>query len=117
MKKHTTKMFEKIETRDCCLQFFGAFRYDHKGPCHVYFRETAGEKELADAAIEKENLEIRTSLNYKQTRARKALQHLNELDINLRNSTRKLQHVKKHDYYRGIKSRGVWMVTDTAKAL
>ncbi|KAF1935972.1 hypothetical protein EJ02DRAFT_482793, partial [Clathrospora elynae] len=26
--------------KDCCLQFFGAFRYGHKGPCHVYFHET-----------------------------------------------------------------------------
>ena len=26
--------------RDCCIQFFGAFRYNYKGPCHVYFHET-----------------------------------------------------------------------------
>ncbi|KAF1940937.1 hypothetical protein EJ02DRAFT_318152, partial [Clathrospora elynae] len=34
--------------KDCkpmgsALQFFGAFRYGHKGPCHVYYHETQEE--------------------------------------------------------------------------
>ena len=92
--------------RDCCLQFFGAFRYDHKGPCHVYYRETKEEKEVADKLLELENKATAASSNHMQTRARAALQELGELDTNLRNNTRKLQHVKKHDYHRGIKSKG-----------
>ena len=44
--------------------------------------------------------------NFTQTRARKALQEMQELNVNLRNNTRWLQHVKKHDYHRGIRSRG-----------
>jgi hypothetical protein len=39
-----------------------------------------------------------------QTRARKALEMIGELDVNLRKNTRKLQHVKKYDYHRGIRS-------------
>lgn len=92
--------------RDCCLQFFGAFRYDYKGPCHVYFHETQQEKQVAEELLEKENAFTRASSNHMQTRARAALRELGELDINLRNYTQKLQHVKKHDYHRGIKSRG-----------
>jgi hypothetical protein len=92
--------------RDCCLQFFGAFRYDHKGPCHVYYRETKEEKEVADKLIELENKATAAWFNHMQTRARAALQELGELDTNLRNNTGKLQHVKKHDYHHGIKSKG-----------
>jgi hypothetical protein len=57
-------------------------------------------------ALEKENAETRTSSNHMQTRARKALEIIDELDVNLCSNTRKLQHVKKHDYHRGIRSRG-----------
>jgi hypothetical protein len=41
--------------RACCLQFYGAFRYEYKGPCYTYFQETAAEKQLAEEALEKEN--------------------------------------------------------------
>ena len=92
--------------KDCCLQFFGACRYDHKGRCHVYFRETEHEKNVADEALEKENAATRTSSNNAQATARKTLRHMSELDIDLRDNTRKLQHVKKDDYHRGIRSRG-----------
>jgi transposase len=92
--------------KDCCLQFFGSFRYNYKGPCHVYFHETEEEKEVAERLLELENAATRTSSNRLQQHARAALQELGEMDINLRNSTKKLQHVKKHDYHRGIRSRG-----------
>lgn len=92
--------------RDCCIQFFGAFRYGHKGPCHSYFRETPKEKEVAEELLELENAATRTSSNNAQRQARAALQELGEVDINLRTTTRKLQHIKKHNNHRGIKSRG-----------
>jgi hypothetical protein len=38
--------------------------------------------------------------------AKKALQVLNETDINLCYSTRKLQRVKKNDYYYSIRTKG-----------
>lgn len=41
-----------------------------------------------------------------QRQARAALRELGELDTNLQNSTKKLQHVKKHDYHRGIRIKG-----------
>jgi hypothetical protein len=65
--------------KDCCLQFFGAFRHNHKGPCHVYFQETKTEKEAADMALEEENEAIRAPSNHRQTRARRALQEMQEL--------------------------------------
>jgi hypothetical protein len=33
------------------LQFYGAFTYNFKGLCHVYFKETAEEKKQAKTAI------------------------------------------------------------------
>ena len=30
--------------KDCCLQFYGYFRHNYKGPCHVYYPETEAEK-------------------------------------------------------------------------
>ena len=74
--------------KDCCLQFFGAFRYDHKGPCHVYFYETPAEAEVAEKVLELENAFTRAPANHAQTRARKALQQLGEQDVNLRENTR-----------------------------
>ncbi len=92
--------------RDCCLQFFGAFRYNHKEPCYVYFHETQEEKEIAEKLLALENAATQALSNHAQTRARAALQKLRELDINLQATTRKLQHIKKHNYYRGIRLRG-----------
>jgi hypothetical protein len=92
--------------RDCCIQFFGAFRYNSKGPCHLYFHETKEEKGVTEELLGLENAATQTSSNHAQRRARAALQELGEVDINLRTSTRRLQHIKKHDYHRGIRSRG-----------
>lgn len=72
------------------MQFFGAFRYNYKGPCHVYFHETQEEKEIAEELLALENAATRALSNYAQTRARAALQELGELDINLQATTRKL---------------------------
>lgn len=88
------------------LQFFGAFRYNNKGPCHVYYHETQEEIDEGQRALEWENLVTKAQSNSSQLTARRALSILNESDVNLRRSTRKLQHVKKHDYHRGIRSRG-----------
>jgi hypothetical protein len=92
--------------RDCCIQFFRAFRYDYKGPYYSYFHKTLKEKELAEELLALENAATQTSSNYAQHRARAALQKLGKVDINLRTSTRKLQHIKKHNYHHGIRSRG-----------
>lgn len=88
------------------LQFFGAFRYNHKGPCHVYYHETMEEIEAGEKALEWENKVARAQSNSSQMTARAALNVLNEADVNLRRSTRKLQHIKKDDYHRGIRTRG-----------
>ncbi|KAF2034194.1 hypothetical protein EK21DRAFT_85637 [Setomelanomma holmii] len=88
------------------LQFFGAFRYNNKGPCHVYYHETQEEIDEGERALEWENLVTKAQSNSSQLTARAALQVLKESDVNLRRSTRKLQHVKKHDYHRGIRGRG-----------
>ncbi|KAF2820765.1 hypothetical protein CC86DRAFT_386818 [Ophiobolus disseminans] len=77
------------------LQFFGAFRYGHKGPCHVYYHETQEEIEEGEKALVWENQVTKAQSNSAQMSARKALQVLNEADVNFRHSTRKLQHVKK----------------------
>jgi hypothetical protein len=75
--------------RACCLQFYGAFRYDYKGPCYTYFQETAAEKQLAEEALEKENKQRKHDDNTLQGNARKALEVMQESDINHRYSTRK----------------------------
>ncbi|KAF1351697.1 hypothetical protein EJ07DRAFT_137197, partial [Lizonia empirigonia] len=41
--------------RECCLQFYGAFRYNNKGPCYTYFEETKEQKQSAEVALGKEN--------------------------------------------------------------
>lgn len=30
----------KLNHMDCAFQFYEAFRYNHKGPCQVYHKET-----------------------------------------------------------------------------
>ncbi|KAF2825263.1 hypothetical protein CC86DRAFT_456492 [Ophiobolus disseminans] len=85
------------------LQFFGAFRYNNKGPCHVYYHETQEEIDKGQRALEWENLVTKAQSNSSQLTARRALSILNESDVNLRRNTRKLQHVKKHDYHRECK--------------
>jgi hypothetical protein len=106
MMKFMTMTSATTATNETVASNFLEFRYDHKGPCHVYYRETKEEKEVADKLLELENKATAASSNHMQTRVRAALQELGELDTNLRNNTRKLQHVKKHDYHRGIKSKG-----------
>jgi transposase len=93
--------------KDCALQFYGAFRYDHKGPCHVYWHETDEEKEYAVAALEAENLYRQHYDDLLQTKARTVLSEANESDVNGRYYTRKKQYVpSKHDYKRGDRTRG-----------
>jgi transposase len=88
------------------LQFFGAFRYNFKGPCHCYYHETQEEIAAGARALEWENQVTRAQSNSSQSTTRAALDLLREADVNLRRSTRKLQHVKKDDYHRGIRTRG-----------
>ncbi|KAF1360998.1 hypothetical protein EJ07DRAFT_164613 [Lizonia empirigonia] len=45
--------------RECCLQFYRAFRYNNKGPCYTYFKETKEQKqsaEVADTTLEKSSM-------------------------------------------------------------
>jgi hypothetical protein len=37
--------------KTCCLQFYAVFRYNYKGPCHVYYEETEAEKVAAEEHI------------------------------------------------------------------
>jgi hypothetical protein len=88
------------------LQFFGAFRYDHKRPCHCYYHETQEEIEAGEKALAWKNEVTKAQSNSNQMNARAALSVLNETDVNLRRSTRKLQHTKKHEYHSEIRTRG-----------
>jgi transposase len=93
--------------KDCCLQFYGAFRYNHKGPCCVYYEETEEEKLAAEAHIKRLNEDTKVRDNKLQIQAREALSLAGESDINKRYNTRKLQYVpSKMDYKRGERSRG-----------
>jgi hypothetical protein len=106
MKSMTMTSATTATNETVASNFFGAFKYDHRGPCHVYHRKTKEEKEVADKLLELKNKATAASSNHMQTRACAALPKLGELDTNLCNNTRKLQHVKEHDYHCGIKSKG-----------
>ena len=93
--------------KDCALQFYGSFRYDYKGPCHVYFPETEEQKRLADAQLKQENVNQQVRDNKLQHYARAALTERSESDINHRYNTRKKQYVPSiMDYKRGDRTRG-----------
>ncbi|KAF2627244.1 hypothetical protein BU25DRAFT_468862 [Macroventuria anomochaeta] len=89
------------------LQFYGAFRYDHKGPCVIYHEETDAQKHKAEKKLHAENKWRKENWNSTQLTARAALQQLNESDYNGRLRTRKLQYVpSQHDYKRNTRARG-----------
>ena len=93
--------------KDCCLQFYGAFRYNFKGPCYVYREETEQEKLDAEAHIKHLNEDTKHRDNKLQIYARTALNQLKESDVNHRYNTRKRQYVpSKMDYKRGDRTRG-----------
>ncbi|KAF1937046.1 hypothetical protein EJ02DRAFT_469986 [Clathrospora elynae] len=52
------------------LQFFGAFRYNHKVPCHVYYLETQVEIEAREQALKWENEVTQAQSNSSQMIAR-----------------------------------------------
>ncbi|KAF1964209.1 hypothetical protein BU23DRAFT_417427, partial [Bimuria novae-zelandiae CBS 107.79] len=60
----------------CKLQFYGAFTYNHRGPCHIYGHEKEDEKVAAEAALAHENAERRKQATSAQHRARAALQEI-----------------------------------------
>jgi hypothetical protein len=41
--------------KDCTLQLYGSFRYNYKGPCHVYYSKTEEQKRLAEMQLKQEN--------------------------------------------------------------
>ena len=93
--------------KDCALQFYGSFRYNCKGPCHVYYCETKKEKQAAEVALKQENKDVKTRDNKLQIYARQSLSQLSESDVNNRYNTRKKQYVPSQmDYKRGDRTRG-----------
>ncbi|KAF1967907.1 hypothetical protein BU23DRAFT_658121, partial [Bimuria novae-zelandiae CBS 107.79] len=82
----------------CKLQFYGAFTYNHKGPCYIYGHEKEDEKVAAEAALARENAERRKQATSAQYHARAALQEIDPNDRNLR--SRKHQYTKKDNYTR-----------------
>jgi hypothetical protein len=94
--------------KDCCLQFYRAFRYNHKGPCYVYYEETEAEQREAEQKLQVENKVRKEHANTAQILAKGALTELNEHEINTRYNTRTRakQYIKKHDYVRGNRARG-----------
>jgi hypothetical protein len=106
-ERYDTDVKKDRNRKDCALQFYGAFRYNHKGPCHVYWHETEEEKKDAEEVLKKENTERQHSDNSKQNTARRVLNVLKDSDVNLRRSTRKKQYVpSRDDYKRGNRIRG-----------
>ncbi|KAF1976469.1 hypothetical protein BU23DRAFT_596891 [Bimuria novae-zelandiae CBS 107.79] len=92
--------------KDCALQFYGSFRYNYKGPCHVYHQETEQEKEAAEVQL-KENINNQSQDNKLQIYARQSLSQMSESDVNHRYNTRKKQYVPSTmDYRRGDRTRG-----------
>jgi transposase len=94
--------------KECCLQFYGAFQYDHKGPCHVYYHETGQEKQAAEVALQKENEAMKAQSNRAQHLAQSALSEIQDHKINAcyNTRTRGKQHIKKHNYTRGKRKHG-----------
>jgi hypothetical protein len=94
--------------KDCCLQFYGSFRYNHKGSCYIYYKETDAEKQDAEEKLQEENAARKEQSNTAQILAKGALAEMNEHEKNIRYNTRTRakQHVKKHDYVRGNRARG-----------
>jgi hypothetical protein len=93
--------------KDCCLQFYACFRYDYKGPCHVYYPETEAEKAAAEVHIQQLNADQKTRDNKLQIYARQGLNQLGESDVNRRYNTRKQQYIPSQmDYRRGDRARG-----------
>ncbi|KAF2621101.1 hypothetical protein BU25DRAFT_306323, partial [Macroventuria anomochaeta] len=68
--------------KDCCLQFYAAFCYDYKGPCHVYCEETHAEKVAAAAHIQQLNADQKTHNNKLQIYAQQALNNISQSDVN-----------------------------------
>jgi hypothetical protein len=93
--------------KDCYLQFYSAFRYNFKGPCYVYRKETEQEKLNAEAHIKHLNKDTKHQDNKLQIYARTALNQLKESNVNHRYNTRKQQYVpSKIDYKRSNRTRG-----------
>ncbi|KAF1967269.1 hypothetical protein BU23DRAFT_484046, partial [Bimuria novae-zelandiae CBS 107.79] len=78
--------------KDCALQFYGSFRYNYKGPCHVYHQETEQEKEAAEVQLEEDNINNQSQDNKLQIYARQSLSQMSESDVNHRYNTRKKQY-------------------------
>ena len=89
---------------DCYLQFYGAFRYNFKGPCHVYHEETEQEKRDAEAHIKRLNEDTKHRDNKLQIHAQTALNQLGASDTNRHYNTRKKQYVpsKRADNTSGV---------------
>ena len=93
--------------KDCCLQFYKAFRYNHKGPYYVYFMESKEEKAAAQIHIKALNKDTKTCNNKLQIQAQQALDLRGDSNVNRRYNTRKLQYVPSQmDYKRGDRSCG-----------
>ena len=86
----------------CTLQFYGAFTYDSKGPCHIYSKETKAQKQAAKKALEKENKENEAQRKKLVPISRAVLREIREPEAN----SRKWPFTKKHLIVRGNRSRG-----------
>ncbi|KAF2031302.1 hypothetical protein EK21DRAFT_88226 [Setomelanomma holmii] len=93
--------------KDCALQFYSLFRYNYKGPCHVYHEETQQEKEEAEVVLKEENADTQARYNKLQHHARLALSQLSESDVNKRYRTRKRALKKVAPWINSLKKRGI----------
>ena len=87
---------------NCSLQFYGAFTYNAKGPCHIYNKETQEEKHKAEVALKEENQRNKLQREALVPQARAALR---EIGDNAANS-RARPWTNKHQLARGDRSRG-----------
>ena len=94
--------------KDYCLQLYASSRFNHKGLCHVYYPETDQEKVDTEAHIKESHRDQKTRDDKLQIYARRALNQLDESDVNRCYNTRKKQYVPSNmDYHRGMRDRGV----------
>lgn len=83
------------------LQFYGAFTYGEKGPCHIYEKETKEEKQKAFTALQKENKARKEQATNLHRVARAALGELGEAVNSRRSAYRKSDDLKRGDRSRG----------------
>lgn len=92
----------KIQANYCTLQFYGSFTFNHKGPCHIFGKETMNQKVAAQKALDQENAQNQAQREMLIPIARRALRSMGDPEGNSRRKAwrKDMAHV------RGDRTRG-----------